>query len=199
MAKSCRKKNNKKKKNNKANWMVSNSAKLDHRTKQHTQFGVSASNGSRDMTRTKSWQKKRKKKKEKNNEANWMVSNSAKLDCRTKQHTESGVSTSDGSRDMARTRSWRKKKEKKNELMESHKASPTGIAKYDTKQGIQEHDILESPTQALSCKMGWSKGGILIFVLLLVITFRFLFLRIQTRERAKCACSVFQFIIKRKK
>ena len=42
-----------------------------------------------------------------------MVSNSAKLDCRTKQHTESGVSTSDGSRDMARTRSRRKKKKKK--------------------------------------------------------------------------------------
>ena len=36
--------------------MVSNSAKLDHRTKQHTQFGVSASNGSRDIARTKSWQ-----------------------------------------------------------------------------------------------------------------------------------------------
>ena len=46
---------------NEANWMVSNSAKLDHRTKQHTQFGVSASNGSRDMARTKSWQKKTKK------------------------------------------------------------------------------------------------------------------------------------------
>ena len=42
-----------------------------------------------------------------------MVSNSAKLDCRTKQHTESGVSTSDGSRDMARTRSQQKKKKKK--------------------------------------------------------------------------------------
>ena len=39
---------------NEANWMVSNSAKLDRRTKQHTQFGVSASNGSRDMARTKS-------------------------------------------------------------------------------------------------------------------------------------------------
>ena len=43
---------------------------------------------------------------------------------------------SDGSRDMARTRSWRKKKKKKekkrkkNELVESHKASPTGIANY---------------------------------------------------------------------
>ena len=45
--------------------MVSNSAKLDLRTKQHTQFGVSASNGSRDMARTKSWQKKRKKLKTK--------------------------------------------------------------------------------------------------------------------------------------
>ena len=45
-----------------ANWMVSNSAKLDRRTKQHTQFGVSASNGSRDMAQTKSWRKKRKKK-----------------------------------------------------------------------------------------------------------------------------------------
>ena len=48
---------------NKANWMVSNSAKLDCRTKQHTQFGVSASNGSRDMARTKSWRKKKIKKK----------------------------------------------------------------------------------------------------------------------------------------
>ena len=43
--------------------MVSNSAQLDCRTKQHTQFGVSASNGSRDMGRTKSWQKKKKKEK----------------------------------------------------------------------------------------------------------------------------------------
>ena len=84
--------------------MVSNSAKLDRRTKQHTQFGVSASNGSRDMARTKSWRKK------KNNEVNWMVSNSAKLDRKTKQHTEFGVSASNGSRDMARTKSWRKKK-----------------------------------------------------------------------------------------
>ena len=49
---------------NEANWMVSNSAKLDRRTKQHPQFGVSASNGSRDMARTKSWPKKKKKKSE---------------------------------------------------------------------------------------------------------------------------------------
>ena len=48
-----------KKKITKRNWMVSNSAKLDHRTKQHTQFGVSASNNSRDMSRTKLWQKKK--------------------------------------------------------------------------------------------------------------------------------------------
>ena len=33
--------------------MVSNSAKVECRTKQHTQFGVSASNGPRDMARTK--------------------------------------------------------------------------------------------------------------------------------------------------
>ena len=92
--------------------MVSNSAQLDCRTKPHTQFGVSASNGSRDMARTKSWRKKRKKLKKKN-EANCMISNSAKLDSRTKQHTQSGVSTSDGSRDMAATKSWRKKKKKK--------------------------------------------------------------------------------------
>ena len=47
------------------------------------------------------------------NKANCMVRNSAKLDCRTKQHTQFGVSTSDGSRDMARTKLWRKKKEEK--------------------------------------------------------------------------------------
>ena len=94
--------------------MVSNSAKLDHRTKQHTQFGVSASNGSRDMARHKILaEKKKKNKKNKNNEANCMISNSAKLDSRTKQHTQSGVSTSDGSRDIAATKSWRKKKKKK--------------------------------------------------------------------------------------
>ena len=92
---------------NKANWMVSNNAKLHHRTKQHTPFGVSASNSSRDMARTKSWQKK------KTNEANWMVNNSAKLDRRTKQHTQFGVSVSNGSRDMARTKSWQNRGGKK--------------------------------------------------------------------------------------
>ena len=82
---------------NEANWMVSNSAKLDRRTKQHTQFGVSASNGSRDSL----WpgQNRGGKKKKNNNEANWMVSNSAKLDRSTKQHTQFGVSVSNGSRD----------------------------------------------------------------------------------------------------
>ena len=42
-----------------------------------------------------------------------MMSNSAKLDSRTKQHTQSGVSTSDGSRDMVPTKLWRKKRKKK--------------------------------------------------------------------------------------
>ena len=120
-------KTNKKKINNEANWMASNSAKLDHRTKQHTQFGVSASNGSRDMARTKSWRKKEKKKK-KNNEANCMISNSAKLASRTKQHTQSGVSTSDGSRDMAATKSWPKKRKKKKKRKKDYIATPTGIA-----------------------------------------------------------------------
>ena len=55
-------------------------------------------------------QNRGRKKKYNNNEANWMVSNSAKLDRRTKQHTQFGVSASIGSRDMARTKSWRKKK-----------------------------------------------------------------------------------------
>ena len=44
--------------------MVSYSEKLDSRTKQHTQFEVSASNGSRDMARTKVAGKKKKKKNE---------------------------------------------------------------------------------------------------------------------------------------
>ena len=61
-----------------------------------------------------------------------MVSNSAKLNHRTKQHTEFGVSTSNGSRDMARTKvaekKEKKKKTEKNERRQSHKASPTGIA-----------------------------------------------------------------------
>ena len=62
-----------------------------------------------------------------------MVSNSAKLDRRTKQNTEFGVSASNGSRDMARTKVAEKKEKKKkkkikNERRQSHKASPTGIA-----------------------------------------------------------------------
>ena len=65
-----------------------------------------------------------------------MVSNSAQLDRRNKQHTLFGVSASNGSRDMGRTKSWRKKKrkkrkkknKKKNERPQSHIASPTGIA-----------------------------------------------------------------------
>ena len=58
MAEKKKKKINKK--NNEANWMVSYSAKLDRRTKQHNQFGVSASNGSRDMAWTKVAEKKKK-------------------------------------------------------------------------------------------------------------------------------------------
>ena len=49
-----------------------------------------------------------------------MISNSAKLASRTKQHTQSGVSTSDGSRDMAATKSWRKKEEKKKKNNEAN-------------------------------------------------------------------------------
>ena len=45
--------------------MVSNSAQLDRRTKTHTQFGVSASNGSRDMAQTNLWQNRGEKKKKK--------------------------------------------------------------------------------------------------------------------------------------
>ena len=115
------------KKNNEANWMVSNSAQLNCRTKQHTQFGVSASNGSKQHTQfgvsasngSEIWPGQnlgREKKKKKKNEANWMVSNSAKLDRSTKQHTQFGVSASNGSRDMARTKSWRKKMKKKKKL-----------------------------------------------------------------------------------
>ena len=63
-----------------------------------------------------------------------MVSNSAKLGRRTKQHIQFGVSASNGSRDMARTKLWREKKEKekkkrkKNECDQTHIASPMGIA-----------------------------------------------------------------------
>ena len=122
--------------------MVSNSAKLNHRTKQHPQFGVSASNGSRDIAATKLWRKKRKKFKNKNNEANWMVSNSAKLDSRTKQHTQSGVSTSDGSRDIAATKSWRKKKKKNNEAnwMVSNSAKLDSRTKQHTQSGVSTSD-----------------------------------------------------------
>ena len=93
--------------------MVSNSAKLYSRTKQHTQSGVSTSDGFHRYRGDNIVAEKKKKKIKKNNEANWMVSNSAKLDSRTKQHTQSGVSTRDGSRDIAALKSWRKKRKKK--------------------------------------------------------------------------------------
>ena len=65
-----------------------------------------------------------------------MVSYSAKLDSKTKQHTQFGVSASNGSRDMALTKVAEKKKnkrkikkkEKKNEHGQNYIASPTGIA-----------------------------------------------------------------------
>ena len=176
--------------------MVSNSAQLDRRTKQHTQFAVSASNGSRDMGRTKSWRKKkRKKKKEKKNErrqshiasptgianydnntaelkdvtsrliilineeinkANWMVSISAKLDRWTKQHTQFGVSASNGSRDMARTKSWREKKKKK-----SNEANwmVSNSAKLDrrTKQHIQFGVSASNGSRDMARAKSWRK------------------------------------------
>ena len=46
-----------------------------------------------------------------------MISNSAKLASRTKQHTQYGVCTSDGSRDIAATKLWRGKKKKKKKKM----------------------------------------------------------------------------------
>ena len=49
-----------------------------------------------------------------------MISNSAKLASRTKQHTQSGVCTSDGSRDIAATKSWQKKKKKKKKKEEEN-------------------------------------------------------------------------------
>ena len=63
-----------------------------------------------------------------------MVSYSAKLDSRTKQHTQFGVSASNGSRDMGATKvaekkRKKKKKRKKNEHVQNYIASPTGIAK----------------------------------------------------------------------
>ena len=51
--------------------MVSNTAKLDRRIKQHTQFGVSASNGSRDMAQTKLWQNRAGKKKKITKRIGW--------------------------------------------------------------------------------------------------------------------------------
>ena len=72
-----------------------------------------------------------------------MVSNSAKLDCRTKQHTEFGVSASNGSRDMARTKvAEKKEKRKKIERRQSHKASPTGIANNNKKKKTKKDNTI---------------------------------------------------------
>ena len=89
---------------NEANWMVSNSAKLDRRTKQHRPSSTLNLESLR-VTVPEIWPGQNRGEK-KNNEANWVVSNSAKSDCRTKKHTQFGVSASNGSRDMARTKLW---------------------------------------------------------------------------------------------
>ena len=163
------------------------SAKFDRRTKQHTEFGVSKSNGSRDIARTKLWWKKKRKKMNVDNpikhplrgsliiiitrqvlgrpvcdqgaiprtlvqsnvvrsrliilineeiiKANKMVSNSAKLDRRTKQHTQFGVSAINGSRDMGRTKSLRKKNNEAN-WMVSNSAKLDCRTKQHTQFGV---------------------------------------------------------------
>ena len=143
---------------NEANWMVSNSANLDHRTKQHTQFRVSASNGSRDMGQTKSWWKKRKKMKKKTNKANWMVNNSGQLDCRAKQHTQFGVSASNGSRDMARTKSWLKK-EKKNNNKANWMVSNSAQLDCRTKQHTQFGVSASNGSRDMARTKPWQNRG----------------------------------------
>ena len=66
-----------------------------------------------------------------------MVSYSAKLDSRTKQHTQFGVSASNGSRDMARTK-VAEKKEKKMNTGKNYIASPTGIANKSCRGNIKK-------------------------------------------------------------
>ena len=85
-----------------------------------------------------------------------MVSYSAKLDSRTKQHSQFGVSASNGSRDMGRTKSRRKKKEKikkkkrkKNEHRQNYIASPTGIAN-DLSSGIDINGSKSKPISLLN-------------------------------------------------
>ena len=68
-----------------------------------------------------------------------MVSYSAKLDRRTKQHTQFPVFASNGSRDMARTKVAEKKK--KNEHGQNHIASPTGIANNVRDRQMDEKNI----------------------------------------------------------
>ena len=72
------------------------------------------------------------------NEANCMVRNSAKLDRRTKQHTQFGVSTSGRFQRYGANKivAGEKKKKKKNERGQNHIASLTGIANEDVEQGL---------------------------------------------------------------
>ena len=73
-----------------------------------------------------------------------MVSYSAKLDSRTKQHTQFGVSVSNGSRDMARTKVAGKKR-KKNEHRRNYIASPTGIANDGNTYMLLKVNIKDNP------------------------------------------------------
>ena len=81
-----------------------------------------------------------------------MVSYSAKLDSRTKQHTQFGVSASNGSRDMARIKVAEKKR-KKNEHRQSYKAPPTGIANYQEQGGT-----VQCPRQTIKQIRGQSQS-----------------------------------------
>ena len=125
--------------------MVSNSAKLDRRTKQHTQFGVSASNGSRDMTRTKSWRKKKKKNERRQSRIASPIGIASQF----------GVSASNGSRDMARTKSWRKKKDNEANRMVSNRAKLDRRPKQHTQFGVSASNSSRDMAQTKS----WQNRG----------------------------------------
>ena len=149
----------KKKKNDKANWMVSNSAKLDPRTKQHTQFGVLR------VTVPEIWRgqnlggKNEKNKQKKTNEANWMVSNSAQLDRRIKQHTQFGVSASNGSRDIARTKSWWKKQTNKKNNKANWMVSNSAQLDHRTKQHTQFGVSVSNGSRDMPRTILWQNRG----------------------------------------
>ena len=88
-----------------------------------------------------------------------MISNSAQSDCRIKQHTEFGVSERNGSIDMARTKSWRKKQTNKKNNEANWMVSNSAQLDRRTKQHTQFGVSASNGSRDMAQTILWQNRG----------------------------------------